>query len=67
MYKYYIIRNIGNKKEMYGVIKETQKYITVEILKPKSKLKAKTKTLVLDKATITKNIGQFDFTTSIEQ
>lgn len=67
MYKYYIIRNIGDKKEVYGVVKETQKYITVEIIKSKSSSKSKNKKMVLDKATITKNIGQFDFTTSIEQ
>ena len=67
MFKYYIIRNIGGKKLIYGVVKETPKYITVELINSGKSSKSKNKSYVLDRATITKNISQFDFTTSLEQ
>ena len=65
MYKYYIIRQNGDKKEVYGVVSETQRYITAEIINKQAKTRKKK--VVIDKETITKNISQFDFTTSIQQ
>lgn len=65
MYKYYIIRQNGEKKEIYGVVSETQRYITTDIINKQGV--SKKKNVVIDKETITKNISQFDFTTSIQQ
>jgi len=65
-YKYYIIRTSGSLKEIYGVIKETKKNITVVILKSTIEKKNINKTIILSKNSITKNLGQFDFTTNIE-
>lgn len=65
-YKYYIIRTSGSLKEIYGVIKETKKNITVVVLKSTIEKKNINKTIILSKNSITKNLGQFDFTTNIE-
>jgi len=66
-YRYYIIHTSGNNKEVYGVIKETKKNITVAVIQSNHDKKIINKIIVLSKTTITNNLSQFDFTTTIEQ
>lgn len=67
MFKYYIIKTVGNKKEVYGVTKETKNIISAVIIKSTIKKTNKGKTIKITKNSISKNIPLFDFTLVFEQ
>lgn len=66
-YRYYIIRTQNNKKEIYGVVKETKKTITAIVIRSDNNINLKGKTINILKDSISNNLTQFDFTTSIKQ
>lgn len=67
MFKYYIIKSDGDKKEVYGVTKETKRSISAIIVKSTIKRSNKGKTIKITKNSISKNIPQFDFTLTFDQ
>lgn len=67
MFKYYIIKTVGDKKEIYGVTKETKRKIDAIVIKSTIKRGNKGKTVKLCKNTITNNLTQFDFTLTFDQ
>jgi hypothetical protein len=67
MFKYYIIKTEGDKKEVYGVTKETKRSISAIIIKSTIKRSNKGKTIKIPKNSISKNIPQFDFTLTFDQ
>ena len=67
MFKYYIIKSDGDKKEVYGVTKETKRSISAIVVKSTIKRSNKGKAVKLTKNNISKNIPQFDFTLVYEQ
>lgn len=67
MFKYYIIKTIGEKSEVYGVTGETKKLIRSIIIKSTICKSNKGKKINLNKNSITKNLSQFDFTLTFDQ
>lgn len=67
MFKYYIIKTVGDKKEIYGVLKETKKLIHTTIVKSTIKKTNKGKKIKLSKSIISNNLTQFDFTLTFDQ
>jgi len=67
MFKYYIIKTIANKTEVYGVTSETKQRIKAVIIKSTIKKSNKGKTINLTKNGITNNLSQFDFTLTFDQ
>jgi hypothetical protein len=66
-YKYYIIKTVNNKKEVYGVIKETKQRITTMVVFSNINKLNKGKKVVLIRDNISKNLSQFDFTLTFIQ
>ena len=67
MFKYYIIKTIGEKSEVYGDTGETKKLIRSIIIKSTICKSNKGKKINLNKNSITKNLSQFDFTLTFDQ
>lgn len=67
IYKYYIIKTINNKKEVYGVIKETKQRITTMVVFSSINKLNKGKKVVLIRDNISKNLSHFDFTLTFIQ
>lgn len=67
IYKYYIIKTINNKKEVYGVIKETKQRITTMVVFSNINKLNKGKKVVLIRDNISKNLSHFDFTLTFIQ
>lgn len=66
MYKYYVIRNTGKGKEIYGVYKESKKLLYTVIIKSSVNPKLKGKKVTISKDSISNNTPQFDFTLNLE-
>lgn len=65
-YRYYVIRNIGDKKEIYGVYKETKKLLHTIVIRSSLNPKLKGKKITLSKSNLANNTPQFDFTLNLE-